>query len=677
MNRSSLLIRARAVRPMSRDKADMLTLLAACVLVLLPHFAQLPIGVSSAVVALLCWRSWITFAGHRLPPRWLLVPIAGLTMAGIWVGYRTFFGRDAGVAMLALLLVLKLLEMHAKRDLFVVLFLSFFVILTNFFYSQTIGTALLMAAAVLMLLTAQVSFQYTGTVPPLKQRLRLAATIFAMAVPLMLVMFVLFPRIQGPLWGLPGDAGNARTGLSESMSPGMISSLAQSDDIAFRVKFIDPMPPQPMLYWRAAVLENFDGRNWTQQPQGALPADSLRIPSDAPLTRYQVTLEPHGRRWLFALEVPVALPQLAGNPAMLVNDFQLLATQRISTRVRYDVTSATRFLMAPQAPRDALAASLEVPPEFNPATAALARRFRQQSDDPLQIVKAVLQYFHTEQFSYTLTPPPLGRNSVDEFLFTTRAGFCEHYAAAFVVLMRDMGIPARVVTGYQGGERNPVDGFVEIRQSDAHAWAEIWLPQRGWIRVDPTAAVAPERVEHSEIGHARRSLFGGLVTLSRGRASWLAGVRLSWDAMSNSWNQWVLNYSPERQKNLFGALGLGEFDWAKLTLLMFGIGSAVLAVTILPLLISRQRIDPASAMYLTFCRRMARLGIARALDQGPRAFSATIAAHGTLAVPKKEAAVLFLERYEALQYGTVGSRQRSTALAQLKSRLNSFLAACR
>ena len=664
-------------RPLPRDKADSLILLAACALVLLPHFAQLPLAASCAITALLIWRGTITYAGHRLPPRWLLIPIAALTMAGVWLAYRTFFGRDAGVAMLTLLLALKLLEMHAKRDLFVVLFLSFFVLLTRFFFSQSIAAALLTIAAVILLLTAQQSFQYTEVVPPLRKRLRAAATLCGMALPLMLVMFLLFPRVQGPLWGLPGDANGARSGLSDSMRPGQIAALAQSEEIAFRVKFNGPPPPQSALYWRAAVFGNFDGSSWTQQFQHVLPEGALRVPVNAALTRYQVTLEPHGRRWLFALEMPVALPTIGGADSFLTDDFQLLTTKPVTTRVRYEVASSTQFQLAPEASERELALSLSLPVGFNPATAVLARQLRLQSDDPLVLANLVLRYFRTQPFSYTLTPPLLGHDTVDEFLLGTRAGFCEHYAAAFVVLMRDMNVPARVVTGYQGGEMNPVDGYLEIRQSDAHAWAEIWTPARGWVRFDPTAAVAPERVQHSEIGHASRSLFGGLVTLSGNRSSWLSGARLSWDAVSNAWNQTVLNYSADRQKSFVSRLGLGEFDWAKLVLLMAAVGSIVLAVTILPLLIQRERIDPLLVVYRQFCRRMARLGMAREIHQGPRAFGTAISMHATLKPATKTAAAQFLRCYETLQYGTVDARQRVVALGQIRDQLKLFLATCR
>ena len=660
-------------RLISRDKADVLLLLVACVLVLLPHAAHLSLSVSAAVVVLLCWRGWITYAGHRLPPRWLLIPVASIAMGGIWLTYHTLIGRDAGVAMLTLLLALKLLEMHARRDFFVVLFLSYFVVLTNFFYSQAIGVAVVMAVAVVALLTAQVSFQFVLAAPPLRQRLRIGGTIFAMALPLMLVLFFLFPRINGPLWGMPGDANGARTGLSDTMSPGNISSLAQSDEIAFRAHFTGTPPPQGALYWRAAVLSHFDGRTWSQSAQTLLGRDQLQVQPDARTYHYAMTLEPHGKRWLFALDMPITLPRLGDSDVIVADDMQLLASQRISARTRYEVSSVARFWLdrehAPAETDD----SRSLPPGSNPATAALAARLQQDASSPAEYVSAVLRYFHDQPFSYTLEPPPLGANSVDEFLLTTRAGFCEHYAAAFVVLMRDMQIPARVVTGYQGGEINPIDGYMEVRQSDAHAWAEVWLAQRGWVRVDPTAAVAPQRIEHSRLGHAPRPLLGGLMRFTPGAQNWFSGVRTGLDALSNSWNQWVLNYSPERQRSLFGRLGMGEFDWAKLTILMVVAGSVVLALTMLPMLLRRRQRDPVTALYERFCQRMARYGVARPAHIGPRDYSVLIAQHDGLTPTKKTAAAHFLAFYAKVQYGRVSGGRRSNMLAQLRS----LLAACR
>ena len=373
-----LTLAGRASRPMSRDKADTLLLLVSCALVLAPHALHLPLWMTALCSALLLWRGWITFRGNRMPSRWLLLPLAALAMAGAYSNFKTIFGRDAGVAMLVLLLTFKLLEMRAKRDLFVVLFLSFFLILANFFYSQSIVTALTAIVAVIALLTTQLSFQYTGVVPPLKRRLGLGAFIFGLAAPLTLVLFVLFPRIQGPLWGLPDDASGGHTGLSDSMSPGNISKLAQSDEVAFRVKFTDPAPAQAKLYWRAIVLGDFDGRTWTQlRRRDASPQVVIRRRGAA--IRHQVTLEPSGRPWLFALEMPSAAPIVEGNPSGFSADLQLLAGQPIDRRVRYDVSSMIDFDLQPEQTESELQNWLMLPAAYNPH-AGIGSRLAQASE---------------------------------------------------------------------------------------------------------------------------------------------------------------------------------------------------------------------------------------------------------------------------------------------------------
>ena len=662
------------MRPsLSRDKADLLTLLVACVLVLLPHLQHVSATIANAVLLLMAWRGWIAFSGHRLPPRWLLLPIAMAAMACIWFTYRTVFGRDAGVGMLTFLLVLKLLEMHARRDMFVVLYLSFFLMLTSFFYSQTIGTAVLMTMALLALLTAHISFQYVAVVPPLKKRLRLAGMMVGLAVPLMLVLFFLFPRIQGPLWGLPGDANSGRSGLSDSMSPGTVSDLALSDDIAFRAKFDGAVPSQSRLYWRAIVRGQYDGRTWTQGEARSLPAGSVQaVPASTP-TQYEITLEPTGRRWLYALDIPVAMPSIAGQRVGWTNTFELISSQPINDRLRYKLTSWTDFKLQPVANPDDITEALQRPTGFNPATADFAREFLRQSTDSAALVRLVLDYFRREPFRYTLEPPLLGRNSIDDFLFTTRAGFCEHYAGAFVVIMRELGIPARVVTGYQGGELNTVDGYLEVRQSDAHAWAEVWLEQRGWVRVDPTAAVAPERIEHKTVLRAPRGLFNGLIGLAPSNSAWLPKLRLNLDAIANSWNQWVLGYSPKRQQSLITSLGFGQVDWQVLTGLMFVAGSLVMGLTMIPLLMRRQVIAPLERLYRLFGTRMAHYGLVRAADEGPHTFRDRVAANGALTAAKKEAAIRFLQQYEQLQYGRVDVVAQRSIFNQLKA----LLAACK
>ena len=655
-------------RPMSRDKADILLLLGACTLVLLPHSAHLPAWVTPVCAVLLAWRGWITFRGNRLPPRWLLLPAAALTMAGVYLTYRTFFGREPGVAMLALLLTLKLLEMHARRDLFVALFLSFFLILSSFFYSQSIGTALLTLAAVLAILTTQVSFQFTGAVPPLKQRLRIGATIILLAAPVTLVLFLLFPRIQGPLWGMPGDAHSGRTGMSETMEPGNIQNLAQSDEIAFRVKFDGPVPPQAQLYWRGPVLGGFDGKKWFPQRRRSKATSSVKLYGEP--MRYQVTLEPHGKRWLFALDIPGNVPQIERNLARMTLDMQLLASDAIHDRLRYDAFSHLAYALNPTELTSTLQQWLDLPPAYNPRALTFAAELRAKSRDDAEVVANALRYFKRENFRYTLQPPLLGRHSVDDFLFTTRAGFCEHYSSAFVVLMRAAGVPARVVTGYQGGELNTTDGFLVVRQSDAHAWAEVWLQDRGWIRVDPTSAVAPERVERNLASAIPRQILGGLITLDTSGNTWLARLqqfRQGWDAVTNAWNQWVLNYTPQQQRNFIKSLGFDEADWRTMVTLMFVCGAIAVAMVVLPLLIKERKHDPLEAIYDSLCRHLARKGFPRASHEGPRSYRVRLTSPESPLPPEQKAALAhFLDLYETVRYGAT-DLPRHAAVARLKS----------
>lgn len=665
----------RTARPMSRDKADALLLLLSCALVIAPHASHLPLWVTPACAALLIWRGWITFHGNRMPPRWLLLPIAIGMMAAVWAHYKTFFGREAGVAMLTLLLTLKLLEMHARRDLFIALFLSDFLILSNFFYSQSIGTAVLTIIAILAILTTQLSFQYSGTVPPLRQRLRHGAMILVLATPLTLTLFLLFPRIQGPLWGLPSDATAGRTGLSDTMSPGNILKLALSEEVAFRVKFADRVPTKQQLYWRGVVLGTYDGRTWT--PLKARQSKrEIRVNLRGTPTHYQVTLEPHGKHWVFALDVPQALPELPGNPTTVTPDMQLLSLQPINERIRYNAVSHVDYELQPgDAASTDLRQWLQVPRGFNPRTLEMAEQLRNQHAGDQERINAVLRHFREQEFRYTLQPPPLGRDNVDDFLFLTRAGFCEHYASAFVVLTRAMGLPARVVTGYQGGEINPVDGYMEVRQSDAHAWAEVWLKERGWVRFDPTAAVAPQRVERNLGSAIPRPAFGGLITLDT-NGGILQHLRQNWDAVTNAWNQWVLNYTPEKQKDFFKLLGFKDVDWRTMALVMTVVAILAGAAILLPLMLYQRKRDPVEAIYRLLCAQLAQCGFPRAPHEGPRDYCQRLtAAESPLPTAQKGALARFLAFYETVRYGRPDTLPSSylKQLKQLSAECRSFL----
>lgn len=657
---------------LSRDKADTLLLLTACLLVLLPHAGHVAWWVSAGCACLLAWRAWLTLSGRRLPPAWLLLPVAILLMGGVYLSQRSLFGREAGVTMLVLLLTCKLLEMHARRDLFVVLFLSFFLLLTGFFYQQGIGSAAFSLLTLSVLLTAQLSFQYTGLAPSLWRRLKLGLSILGLALPLTLAAFLLFPRIQGPLWGLPGDAHSGRSGLSNSMSPGNISELALSEDIAFRVKFAAGMPDKSLLYWRGVVLSQYDGQTWSQGEAEPPAARHVVLFGGQPL-RQEIILEPHGQRWLFALDLPADAPQLDGDGdqrSTLNTQMELRSSHALHQRQRYTVDSYPHYQLQAGLAASDLQAALALPAAGNPRTLAFAADLRQRYPDQRQLVNAVLQFFRREPFVYTLEPPLLGSDATDDFLFRTRAGFCEHYASAFVLLMRAAAVPARVVTGYQGGSLNSVDGYLEVRQSDAHAWAEVWLAGSGWLRVDPTAAVAPERVLRSVRQLLPRHGMVGLMNLALGDNSWLAGARMRWDAINNSWNQWVLNYNQSTQTAFLHSLGVRDIDWAKLALLFFLGAAAIMGAIALPLTRDNNPLTPLDRIYFCFCRKMEKRALPKALHEGPLAYAQRLQA--ALPAAEFQPVQQFLLLYAAIKYGKPGLPESS-----LVSRLKTLLAHCR
>jgi transglutaminase-like putative cysteine protease len=661
----------RLLAQLPRDKADTLLLLAAALMVLAPHAAHLPLWVSALCGLTLLWRAVATLRGTRMPSALLLLPLSLAAMAGVFMSYSTLFGRDAGVAMLVLLVAFKMLEMHARRDLFVVIFLSFFLVLTNFFYSQSIFTALVMIASIIALLTAQLSFQFTGVVPPLGRRLRMGARVFLLAAPLAVLLFFLFPRIQGPLWGMPSDAQGARMGLSNSMSPGNMSNLAQSNDPVFQVRFIDPVPAKQQLYWRGVVLGDFDGRTWTKVRRSRQrAAEQIGITAHGPAIRYELTLEPSSNNWLFTLDLPDRLPLVDGNPVRVSPELEMSTGEPIGKRVRYAMSSHIDYSLDDRPELPERARWLALPAGFNPKAVETGAQLAQSIGNPDGVVSEVLGMFNRQPFSYTLQPPLLGRDTVDDFLFRSRAGFCEHYASAFVVLMRAAGVPARVVTGYQGGELNPVDGFVAVTQSEAHAWAEVWIAGRGWIRVDPTAAVAPERVQRGLSSALAKnkspvSGLGALFEFSGQPSALLDQLRFRLDAINTGWNQWVLNYTPERQSGFLDELQRSLAHWRSAAIL----GAIAALALLLRAVRQRRGTDPVDALYSALCRRMSQLGMARAADEGPNAYAARLA-QGTLAPDKIVAAGRFLALYSAHKYS---ARPPAPGLAStLKSLLNNI-----
>lgn len=665
---------------LARDKANTLLLLLAGLLVLLPHSAALPWWTNAVCLVLMGWRALLTVSGHRLPSLWILTPICLLLMAAVYLTYHTLLGREAGICMLTLLLTCKLLEMHAKRDIFVIIFLSLFLLLSSFFNSQSIASAAWATLATLALLTALLSFQYTGLMPSLWQRIKLALSILGMAIPLTVIAFFLFPRIQGPLWGLPSDANTGRSGLSNSMTPGNISKLVQSEEIAFRVKFSGTLPRKSDLYWRGIVLNRFDGRSWSQvEDAGTDRATPPPAASDlkdvmGAAVQQDIVLEASGQHWLFALDIPDAAPGIPDMQTKLSRQHELSSAAEINTRLRYAVVSHTDYRLQAQLSENEIQNSLYLPSGFNPKTRHYAATLRQSINTEQQAVIAVLNLFRRDNFIYTLEPPLLGTNSIDDFLFASRAGFCEHYSSAFVVLMRAMGIPARVVTGYQGGSLNQIDQQLEVRQSDAHAWAEVWINGRGWLRVDPTAAVAPERIEKNLAATQPAQGLAGIFQLSLTQNSWVGGalnsLRMRWNATNNAWNLWVLNYDQSKQFNLVRALGLEGFDWTQLSLIALLLIGMAMSMMALPFMLNRPQVAPIDRLYLSLCQKMARKGYPRLLHEAPQTYSLRLKMR--LPTPQYGATQAFILAYSAAKYGKTMASDK-VLLKQLKV----LLARCR
>lgn len=560
-----------------------------------PHVLHQPPWLSALAGLLLFWAIWLWWRDQRLPGRWILLPLVGAGCAGILIEFHTLFGRDAGVAMLVVFMTMKLLELKSRRDAMVVVTLGYFLLLTHYFYSQSIPTGLWLLAS-MCLVTGTLIRLHGGPASTPRHSLRYATLLCLQAAPFMLVLYLLFPRISGPLWGLPSDAHAGMTGLSDTMSPGSISNLAQSADIAFRARFDGALPPKQKLYWRGPVMETFDGTAWRRH-EGRLPAE--RVENLSPPISYETTLEAHNQHWLLALEAPNALP-----PETSLNGTLTAASRRaITERQRFRLSATLDYRFNTSEDPLTLRRNLALPTELNPKTRSLGSQWQASGMAPKAMIDKALGMFASD-FTYTLRPPLLGRNGIDEFLFQSRRGFCEHYAAAFVVLMRAAGIPARVVGGYQGGEHNPLDGYLVVRQSDAHAWAEVWLNGQGWVRIDPTAAVSPSRIE---TGIADALPFGEpLPALVQWRADWVRTLRYRWEAINNSWNQQVLGYDTQRQRELLSRLGLPDADWRNLASLLGIFCSLLVAALMAWTLYQRPKRDPARQLWQKALRHLAR-----------------------------------------------------------------------
>lgn len=634
-----------ARRPSTKLSAQQFGWVCASVLAtVLAHASHLPALIFVPVVILLTGR-WLQRA--RYPtirvPGWTKLALVAILTALVIVQYHNVFGREPGSALVCAMLALKLIETETKRDGRAALSFASFVLMSALLFDTGLPLTLaLFAVLALLLATLRALEVQTVDVSATVRRniffLGLQRGMFSLiaALPLAACAFIFFPRLDSPLWNTPNDAGS-KTGISDSMAPGSFQNLLIDDSPAFRVGFDGALPQRAQLYWRGPVLTDFDGTTWTRHDVTFARSDALDVQQTG--IDYEVTLEPTDKTWLFALDVPTDAPIDAWRGA----DMTVMRRRPVSELLRYRVHSTLRYRLDSQLTASQRRYALRLPVSFDPRSVALAQGWRRDRKSDDAVVHAALEFFHNS-FFYTLSPPPTGRDSIDDFLFDTQRGFCEHYASAFVFLMRSAGIPARVVTGYQGGFFNNSGNYLLVRQSDAHAWAEVWLPDKGWTRVDPTAAVSPQRVELGALAAAGN-------TSAWYRSEWIMSVRNHLDLVNRGWNNLIVQFNSVRQQNLLASIGVEKADYATLTWMLIGTSSLVLCLIALWVMRApRIEHDALDLAYTALCRKLERAGVTRDRTEGPIDYAARIASAPGATPEFVRQAHALLSEYAQLRY---------------------------
>lgn len=635
----------------------------------LPHCLKLAPWIVLLLATAIVWRLATAARGWRLPRRSARLGLAFAAFVAVLAQHGTINGVEAGSSLLVVMMALKFLEAQNQRDQLVLIMLSYFLMFATLLTERsplTVGY-LILAAWVATVGLLQIGRQ--GALLEPRATTALAGRLLLQALPVMLLLFLVFPRLPGPLWAV-SSSSSATTGLSEELSPGDITKLGLSDEVAFRVEFAGRAPSPRVLYWRGPVLSDFDGRTWRMRPWlrlGRNPVATIEFYGEP--IEYRMMLEPSNNNWAFALD----LPQTWSGPRELAmnSDYQLGVWRgRGVGALDYRATSYTSY--AAREPLTALQRQVfsRLPRTSSPRTRELVAGWLADDPAPSEIIERGMAYLRSQPFRYTLEPPALGSQPVDEFLFETRAGFCEHYASAFAVMMRAAGLPARIVTGYQGGEPNARSRYYIVWQADAHAWTEVWLEDRGWVRVDPVEAVAPGRVS---VNAWRTAVGDDALAAAFERGAWFRGVTLAWDAAYYYWNAWVLGYGPELQRALLDTLGLPSAASERTpTLVLLVVGVVVAASFVLSLYLAwryrrRPPPDPAARCFAAFCARLARLRVPPpAPSEGPAAY----AAHAARVVPQAAAEIAAItQAYLRARYELDAE---DAALAELRERVAAF-----
>ncbi len=610
------------------------------------HLDRVPVWASLIAVSFVAWRIAAVVLPIRLPRRHTRAALTLLLIAAVLMMFRTLNGLAAGTALLVVMGAVKILETGQRRDQYFVIGAALFLLLAACLDRQSLLRTPLYVLQAWLCCTAMVIASHPQSTLSTRGAAVLAARSLLFALPLALVLFLFFPRLPGAFWALP-RSDQAITGLSERMSPGSISQLSESDEPAFRVWFEDAPPPPHERYWRGPVLHDFDGYTWSRPYNRFFVRNTIEPLGHA--YNYRVMLEPHSGNWWYGLDTVTTAPR----GALLTTDYQLQRPEPVSEPRTYEATSHTRVRVTGSLSLTERRVDTRLPSNRNPRTQELARELSNRARSQEEFVASVLDLFRSGGFEYTLTPPKLHLDSVDDFLFNTRRGFCGHYASAFVALMRAAGVPSRVVTGYLGAEWNPIGRYYIVRQSDAHAWAEIWVERQGWVRIDPTGVVAPERLQRGILDLLPDSR-SAPVRLVREMA-WLARTAQAWDALNAWWHREVIQFDLKSQLNLLGRLGVNAPSWQQLGwALAFGLIAWLIGMAWylgrVPRLTNPDRIARA---YDRLCRKLARAGVPRQPHHGPLDYSELIISKRPDLADKVRP---LLRSYAALRFGPGGSR---------------------
>jgi len=631
------------------NRSAVLWLLLAQALVLAPHLVHLPFWTMALWLLCATWRIQIYRMRARFPNRTQRILLILAVGFGLYFSRGTLIGLDAAALLLVSTFIIKLLELRTHRDAQVLILLGFFVLVLAWLFDDSLITTLYGLAPLLALLSAQCGLYSARFSERPWQALRLCSLMLAQALPLMLLLFVFFPRFS-PLWALPMQNQQGVTGLSDSMDVSDIAELALSDELVFRASFTEDFPPpQTLLYWRALTLDNFDGKRWSQSRYAAYSRQAPPWRPQGARIDYQMTLQPSYRPWLPMLEIgQIHLPQ-----AIPTADFRIENPRLIDRPLHYRASSWPNAQRMTDSER-ALSIARRLPESGNPRSRALAKQLRQtHSENTEALVNALLARFKDAPYRYTLSPAPLSEDSIDSFLFDTQNGFCAHYAGATVFVLRAAGIPARMVSGYQGGEWNEAAGFLQVRQFDAHAWVEYWHESKGWQRIDPTFMVAPERIERGlEAALSGESLPASHPLSQRHlrQIAWLNQLRLNFENLEYRWQLWVLGYQNEQRLQLLSRLD-------KSTALLIG-AAFLLFIVLLCLWLFKpwqSRKNPIQREFARFERLLAEQGLPRTKGEAPRHF----ATRAALALPQQSALIkAFIDDFEAQQYGGLPTNPR-------------------